>query len=98
MNLSPKNLTFNTMHAAYVALLQNQPSKALLLPDGGAVFLENGEIYAVTLNPDGEVEMDTAGCISPEAWDDERGCWDGDESAEMCVAAVNSPSFIDLPV
>ena len=98
MNLSPENLTFNAMHAAYAAVLQTQPGKALRLPDGGAVFLENGEIYAVTLSEAGEVEMETAGCISPLAWDDDRGCWESEDSAEMCISAVNSPVFIDLPM
>ena len=86
MNLSPKHLTFDAMYSAYTAVLHSQPGKALRLPDGGAIFLE-----------DGEVEMETAGCISPVAWDDDRGCWDCDESAEVCASAVNFPVFVSLP-
>ena len=97
MNLSPNYLTFDAMYSAYSTVLQSQPGKALRLPDGGAVFLEDGEVYAVTLNEAGEVEMETAGCISPVAWDDDRGCWDCDESAEVCASAVNFPVFVSLP-
>ena len=57
MNLSPKHLTFDAMYSAYTAVLHSQPGKALRLPDGGAIFLEDGEVYAVTLNEAGEVEM-----------------------------------------
>jgi len=97
MSLSPSNLTFVAMYHAYIGVLENQPGKALLLPDNSAVFLENNNIYAVTLSPTGEVQMDSAGCISPVAWDDERGCWESDDSAEMTVAPVNAPVFINLP-
>lgn len=95
MNLSPRNLTFNALQDAYVAVLQANPGKALKLAGGGAVFLRDGNIYAVTLSDAGEVEHESAGCISPLAWDDERGCWD-DETPESTVADVNNPVFIDL--
>lgn len=97
MTLSANNLTFDAMYSAYIAVLQSQPGKALRLPDGGAVFIEDGEVYAVTLSEAGEMEMETAGCLSPVAWDADRGCWDCDESAEICLSAVNSPAFINLP-
>lgn len=97
MNLSSSNLTFESIWAAYTTLLADQPSKALLLPDNCAVFLENGNVYGATVSPAGEVEMVSAGCISPVAWDDERGCWETDDSAEITVAPVNAPVFIDLP-
>lgn len=97
MNLSPSDLTFESICTAYTALLKDQPGKALLLPDHCAVFLENGNVYGATVSPAGEVEMVSAGCISPVAWDDERGCWETDESAEITVAPVNAPVFIDLP-
>lgn len=97
MNLSPDNLTFLKLLDAYIAVLKGQPGKALLVPNGEAVFLENGNIYGVTLDAAGEVEIESAGCISPVAWDDERGCWECDDSAEMTVSAVNSPVFINMP-
>lgn len=97
MNLSSRNLTFATICAAYTSLLEDQPGKALLLPDNCAVFLENSNIYGVTVSPAGEVEMVSAGCISPVAWDDERGCWETDDCAEITVAPVNAPVFVDLP-
>ena len=101
MNLSPRNLTFLKILDAYIAVLETQPGKALRLPDGEAVFLENGNVYGVPLNASGEIEcedVEIAGCISSVAWDDERCCWEGDDSAEVTVAAVNSPVFIDMPL
>lgn len=95
--LAAGNLTFESICDAYAALLEGQPGKALLLPDNCAVFLEGGNVYGVTVSPSGEVEMDSAGCISPVAWDDERGCWEADDSAEITVAPINTPVFIDLP-
>lgn len=97
MNLSSSNLTFEAICAAYTGLLKDQPGKALLLPDNCAIFLENSNIYGATVSPTGEVEMVSAACIHPVAWDDERGCWDSDESAEITVAAINTPVFIELP-
>lgn len=97
MNLSPSNLTFESIFDAYTTLLEDQPGKALVLPDNCAVFLEDRNVYGATVSPTGEVEMDSAGCISPVAWDDERGCWETDDSAEITVAPVNAPVFIDLP-
>ncbi|MDH4602428.1 hypothetical protein [Pseudomonas syringae] len=98
MNMSPSNLTFETMRLAYIEVLTDKLDKALRLSDGGAVFMEDGEIFSVTLSETGEVEMGTAGCISPLAWDDDRGCWESEESAQACVSAVNSPVFIELPI
>ena len=96
MTLSPKKLNFDTMHASYSAVLQDQPGKALSLSDGSAVFLENGEIYTATVSQAGQVEMVTAGCISPLAWDVKRGCWECDDSPEMSVSPVNAPVFFDI--
>jgi hypothetical protein len=98
MNLSPVNLTFLILLDAYIELLQGKPGKALLVPNNEAVFLENGNIYGVTLSATGEPEMESAGCISPVAWDDERCCWECDDNAELTVSAINSPVFIDLPL
>lgn len=97
MNLSPSNLTFESICDAYTNLLKDQPGKALLLPENCAVFLESGNLYSATVSPDGEVELVSAGCISPLTWDDERGCWETDDSGEITVAPVNAPMFIDLP-
>ncbi|WP_122744905.1 hypothetical protein [Pseudomonas viridiflava] len=96
MTLSPNNLTFEALNEAYKAALKTQLGRALRLHEG-AVFLERGEIYAVRLSEEGVVQMGTAGCISPEAWDEERCCWDCDDCAETTVAAVNTPTFIDIP-
>lgn len=96
-NISSTKLTFESIWAAYTSLLEERPGKALLLQDGCAVFIENRNIYAVTVSPAGEVEMVSAGCISPVAWDDERGCWDTDDSPEITLAPVKTPVFIDLP-
>ena len=97
LNLSPIGLTFLKMLDAYTEVLQDKPRKALLLPCGEAVFLENNNIYGVTVDKAGVPEMVSAGCISPVAWDDERGCWEYDDSPEVTVSAVNAPVFIDLP-
>jgi hypothetical protein len=96
MMLNPDTLTYDKLYAAYEALLVANPGKALKLPDGGALFLENNEIYAVTLDEDGKVEHDTAGIISSLSWDDEERRWESEDSAEQCVSAVNSPVFISL--
>lgn len=90
MTASAKNLTFLAALDAYTALLTGEPRKALRLPCGEAVFLENGQIYSTTVNAAGELDMENAGCISPVAWED---C---EDSAEQCAFAVNSPVFIDL--
>lgn len=97
INISATNLTFGAMFDAYTEVLRDQPGKALRLNGDQAVFLEDGEIYSATLSAAGELVMETAGSISPEAWDDERGCWDSDDSAETSASAVNSPELIDLP-
>lgn len=97
MNLSSSNLTFESICTAYAALLEDRPGKALLLPENCAVFLENSNVYGATVSPTGEVEMVSAGRISPVAWDDGRGCWEADDSAEITFAPVNAPVFIDLP-
>lgn len=88
--------TFDQIHAAYTALLTQAPGKALLLPCDGVVFLENGEVYAARLCADGHVQHETAGCISPLAWDEDRGCWECDDNAAVCINAVLEPVLIDL--
>ncbi|MFY1070624.1 hypothetical protein [Pseudomonas juntendi] len=97
MPLTAGNLTFESICDAYAALLEGKPGKALLLPDNCAVFLEDGNVYGATVSPAGVVEMVSAGCISPVAWDDERGCWETDDSAATTVAPINTPVFISLP-
>ncbi len=90
MTISPNNLTFVAALDAYAAVLQDQPGKALLQSNGEAVFLENGEIFATTINEAGELDMVNAAQISPVAWEEYI------DSAEMCALAVNSPVFIHL--
>lgn len=96
MMLNHDTLTYDKLYAAYEKLLMANPGKALKLPDGGALFLESGEIYGVTLDADGKVEQDTAGIICSLSWLDEERRWESEESAEECVSAVNSPVFITL--
>jgi hypothetical protein len=90
MTISSNNLSFAAALDAYTAILQDQPGKALLQSIGEAVFLENGEVFATTINEAGELDMVNAGQISPVAWEE---CVD---SAEVCALAVNSPVFIHL--
>lgn len=88
MKISPNNLTFAAALDAYAAVLQDHPGVALRQSNGEAVFLEDGEIYSVTVNDEGELDMANAGCISPIGWEESK------DSAEICAMAVNSPVFI----
>jgi hypothetical protein len=85
------NLTFLAALDAYIEVLRDRPGKALRVTDDEAVFLEQGQIYSVALNDAGEIEIDTAGCLSQVVWDE---C---EDSAELCVSAINARSFIDIP-
>lgn len=85
-----KPILFGEAVDAYTAVLKGEPRKALRLSNGEAVFLENGQIYSTTINAAGELDMENAACISPVAWED---C---EDSADVCISAVNSPVFIDL--
>nr|WP_172687443.1 hypothetical protein [Pseudomonas syringae]ARO45270.1 hypothetical protein [Pseudomonas syringae pv. actinidiae] len=95
IQISAENLTFDSVCAAYALLLENNPGLALMLSDGGAVFLENGNIYSVAISDSGVLLIDTAGCIYPSAWDQERRCWDSEEGTDACVSAINNPTFIN---
>lgn len=88
--MDKQNLTFPAALEAYTAALRDQPGKALRVTNDEAVFLEGGQIYSATLNDAGEVEMDTAGCLSQVVWDE---C---EESAELCISAINARYFIDI--
>ena len=96
MDISPVKLTFNTMRAAYVTVLQGQDGKALRVGSNSALFLKGDNLYHVVVGPTGKIEVDDAGCSSPLVWEEYLGCWESDEDSEATVAAVNSPQFIEV--
>lgn len=97
MNHFADQLTFDAVCAAYTSVLLSQPGKALLQPDREAVFLENEELLSVTIGPTGELEMETAGCITRSSWDHILDSIECEGTAEVWLAAISSPVWVDLP-
>lgn len=94
MTISPDvKLTFPMLENAFRDLLDGKVKTALKIP-GGAVVMEQQNLYIAACDADGAVELETMGEMSHLSFDDERGCWEGDQDASYVIAAINNPVFI----
>ncbi|AHZ73522.1 hypothetical protein OU5_P0270 (plasmid) [Pseudomonas mandelii JR-1] len=57
------------------------PQKRNLRPHSPA--FNGAEESLHSLSTAGEIDMVTAGRISPVSWEDERGCWESEDSAVL---------------
>lgn len=89
-------MTYEQTLAAYRALLETNPGKALLITEGNVAYLNDGQLLGAPVKCDGTADLSNSYEFDICAWDDVHGCWDCEEVGLQTADALNSPHFIDL--
>lgn len=92
---TPGKLTFELALAAYRALLEQQPGKALRTDSYNIAFMLDGEMVGY-YDGDGVVDVALIYDHDRSAWDDERGCWASE--VDETQGAIDNPVYVDIPV
>ncbi|WP_052223891.1 hypothetical protein [Comamonas testosteroni] len=95
--------TFKGWMAAARALLADKPFGTALKDQGQFLAIVGSELCSLAGFGDGrttyelEAGRPVDGCEADDsAWDDERGCWDGVESADENTLTITAPEFVTL--
>ena len=91
-----KKLTFDSVLAAYKAILLNNPGMALKVSsDMFAVLGENGAVHGVHANLSERPNLESCFDFDRSAFDGDLGAWDG-ELPEESLAYIEAPTLVDF--